>query len=139
MKKLNTLGVLSLGIIFLAGCGQQPTDQNQLTTKDNTVKTYNTQSFSVDYPANFEAKEENIGVMVLAISNSKGKIQIGDFEPAATPGPQPGMTQEQIDQFPKDTVYHGYDGEIASALFYKTGDDETMQELKKIQESIKLK
>ncbi|MEI7426248.1 MAG: hypothetical protein WCK16_05010 [Candidatus Moraniibacteriota bacterium] len=32
MKKIVTLGALSLGILFLAGCGQQPVSQTQLTT-----------------------------------------------------------------------------------------------------------
>ena len=31
MKKIVTLSVLSLGILFLAGCGQQPVGQNQPT------------------------------------------------------------------------------------------------------------
>ena len=31
MKKIVTLGALSLGIIFLAGCGQQQANQDQLT------------------------------------------------------------------------------------------------------------
>ena len=32
MKKIIALGTLSLGVLFLAGCGQQPVTQTQLTT-----------------------------------------------------------------------------------------------------------
>ena len=64
---------------------------------------------------------------------------IGDFEPALGFGPAAEMTQEQLDWLPKGTIYHGYEGIIASALFYKTGDEETATELKKIQDSIELK
>ncbi len=58
MKKIIALGVLSLGIVFLAGCGQQPVDQNQPTTPDPVVQTPTqpvaTQPTSVDETATWQ-------------------------------------------------------------------------------------
>lgn len=113
---------------------------DQLKKEFGAMKTYSNDEFSVDYPANFKAEEETFGkAKVITISSEKGKIQIGDFEPDASPGPQPGMTQKQIDTFPKDTTIHGYDGKTVSALFYTTGDEKTAKTLKEIQATIRLK
>ncbi len=39
MKKIVTLGILSLGVLFLAGCGQQPVSQTQPTTPAQLITT----------------------------------------------------------------------------------------------------
>jgi hypothetical protein len=122
MKKYLLL-VLVITLLTIFGCAQSPTFSND--------------QFSVNYPNGYTLEEDNQGIVT--ISNDKGKIMIGDFEPAASANPLPDMTQEQIDEFPKDIKYHGYEGEIASALFYTTGDDTEMALLKEIQDSIELK
>jgi len=65
MKKLIALGVLSLGIVFLTGCGQQQnsqtvTDQNQntnqqqVTQPQNIVYTNSTYGFTLTFPQTWE-------------------------------------------------------------------------------------
>jgi hypothetical protein len=135
MKKI-AISLLIISALAFTGCGQAPTNTPPTNTTTSDLKTYTAKLFTVKYPSTFEAKEDT--QEILTISSDKGKIMIGNFEPNASPGPQPGMTQTQIDEFPKDTIYHGRVGEIASALFYPTGDKATMDELKSIQSSINL-
>lgn len=97
-------------------------------------KTYSDKSFTVRYPIAYELTQEKSGIVTIAGPN--GKIMIGDYDFAAAPEPTFEMSQAQKDQFPKDIKYHGYDARVASALFYTTGDDNTMRELKSIQDTI---
>ena len=96
-------------------------------------KTYSNKSFTAQYPNSYDVTEDKNGIVTIAGPN--GKIMIGDFDFAAAE-PAVEMSQTQKDQFPKDIKYHGFDGRVASALFYATGDDATMRDLKSIQDTI---
>jgi hypothetical protein len=137
MKKL-ILAITILIALAFTGCATT----NQSNTPEQTDETisseiFNNDIFSLNYPSDFRLEEDSNNIVT--ISNSRGKIILGNFEPAAGPAPSDDMTQEQIDELPKDIIYHSYDDNVASALFYKTGDTETMQQLLKIQSSIELK
>lgn len=106
-----------------------PLDKNEI---QQGIQIYSNQFFSVKYPPGFTLKETPKKDFI-TLSNEKGRIEIGDFEPAAVPVPQ---NEAQEDEFPKDIKYQG---EVASALFYKLDDTLTMQLLQKIQSSITLK
>ncbi len=97
------------------------------------IELYSNGIFSVKYPSGFTL-EETQKKDFITLSNEKGKIQIGEFEPAAVPIPE---TEEQEEQFPKDIKYHG--DVIASALFYKLDDALTMEQLQNIQKTIRVK
>jgi hypothetical protein len=137
MKKLILI-IAILTAFTIAGC--TTTNQSELPQVTNETTSsieINNEMFSLNYPSSFTQTEDNNGI--ITISDSLGKIMIGDFEPNGGPTPSEGMTQQQTDELPKDIVYHGYEGKFASALFYKTGDTETMQQLLKIQSSIEIK
>ncbi|MEK7648186.1 MAG: hypothetical protein AAB384_04110 [Patescibacteria group bacterium] len=100
------------------------------------MTSYTGDEFLALYPSNYQATKDAQGITT--ISGPSGKIMIGDFEPDAAPAPTRNMTQDQKDEFPKDIKYHGKDGKVASALFYKTGDDATKKVLETIQNSIEV-
>jgi hypothetical protein len=137
-KIVLTLIILAIvvgGGIYLWQMSQQNSQEN--VTQQTELKTYLGNSFTAQYPSIYQISTDNLGVVT--ISGSNGKIMIGKFEPAAAPESAADMTQEQLDEFPKEIKYYGYEGEIASAIFYKAGDESTKRELEAIQNSIKLK
>ena len=107
---------------------------SEIVTQQPEQKTYSGNAFTVQYPSTYKAETDNLGVVT--ISGANGKIMIGDFEPAAAPTP---TSNELSEQLPKDIKYHGKEATIASALFYKSGDNTTEKELESIQSYIKLK
>ena len=123
------------GVYFWQQLAQQ--ENPEIVTQQTESKTYSGNSFTLQYPSNYTLSTDSVGVVT--ISGTNGKIMVGNFEPAAAPAPTSDMTQEQIDEFPKDIKYHGYEGNIASAIFYKTGNNAAKEELEAIQASIKLK
>jgi protein involved in sex pheromone biosynthesis len=83
MKKVITLGILSLGIVFLSGCGQQQNnqtvvDQNQNTNQEvtqpqNIVYTNSTYGFTLSFPQtwkDYTAKSRTIDWGTFGTSDS---------------------------------------------------------------------
>jgi hypothetical protein len=109
--------------------------------KDESL-TYSTDQFSFRYPSSYKVTEDQYGqtsiVNVINKDDSSRFIQIGNVAFDANPGPAEGMTQEQIDEFPKDVSYMGWSGDIAIAYFYREADKEAKDELVKIAETIEL-
>ncbi|MDF1496849.1 MAG: hypothetical protein P1P90_02200 [Patescibacteria group bacterium] len=123
------------GVYLLQQFSNNEVPENSI--QQTGLKTYSGDFFTFQYPNNYTVSTDTAGVVT--ISGDNGKIMVGNFEPTVAPVPTSDMTQEQIDEFPKDTKYHGYEGNIASGIFYKTGDDATKQELEAIQASIEVK
>lgn len=134
-----TIAVIITAIVVGSGVyfWQNSPQRNPEVVTQPTEKTYSGDSFTVQYPSSYQVSKDNIGIVT--ISGSRGKIMIGDFSPDAGPAPTLDMTQEQLDELPKNIQSHGYEGKIASALFYKTGDNTAKKELEVIQASIELK
>ena len=82
MKKIITIGILFLGIITLAGCGQQQTGQTKqsssnqnfepATSETSEWKTYSSTKLSIDfeYPTNY--------IIMDLLDNDEKAILIGD-------------------------------------------------------------
>lgn len=140
MKGSHSFLMVALCVFFMSGCGTTPvidSSQNDNTQNiDQAQKTqfYSNETFSVEYPIDFVLKEESKAL--IRISNEKGSIEIGDFEPTAAPIPE---SEEKEAEFPKDIQYHGKNAKIASALFYKLDDALTMEQFKQIQKTIQVK
>lgn len=142
-KKIFVSSLVITGLA-LSGCGaaktpvttQKDANTPAVEVASTQPTSYTNDLFSVTFPTSYKVASEVNEVTIIA--NEKGRIEIGKFDPSVSPGPQPGMTQAQVDEFPKDHAFHGYAGDVASALFYTTGDTATMKELKAIQDSIKL-
>ena len=110
---------------------------SQEDTKNIISKTYSNDLFTLQYPSNYTVSTNKSGIVT--ISNGNSKIMVGNFEPAAAPAATADMTQDQKDEFPKDTRYHGREASIASAIYFETGDESAQNELNTIQNSIVLK
>jgi hypothetical protein len=75
MKKIVTLGAMSLGVFFLAGCGQQQTVQNKSTTstpsaQQNTI-TQSQQEPLANKPFK-KTKENESGLYFEGMATAKG-------------------------------------------------------------------
>jgi flagellar basal body-associated protein FliL len=129
-------------LVIIAGGGTYLWQTSQrkgpeTVTQKKESQTYSGNSFTVQYPNIYQVSTDNMGLVT--ISGSNGKIMIGEFEPAAAPVATEDMTQAELDEFPKNIIYHGYEGNIASAIYYKSEDEKARTELESIQDSIKLK
>lgn len=87
MKKIIATGVLSLGIIFLAGCGQQKNSQpivnqnqnanQQVTQPQNIVYTNSTYGFTLTFPQTWKDYTAKSRTLNWGTSNTSDSVDFG--------------------------------------------------------------
>ena len=137
MKKIY-LSALMISLVLITGCGTAnkstaPLPSVEVKTSSDFIK-YNSKLISVEFPKNYEAKEN--GTMLI-VASADGKIIIGGFVPSV------GRPQADDGDITFKSVSYSADkmlapeSAVAAALYYRNNDTKTETELREILKTVK--